>query len=76
MALRVMLARHTPQGQQPRAAWFGHSLGTAAVASVLKLAPELAAGAVLSDPICFELASGDVLRNFLYSRPALRPRNW
>lgn len=75
-ALRIMISRHSADGQLPRAAWFAHSLGTAVLASVLKQAPELAVGAVFSDPICFDLASGDVLRNFLYARPALKLRNW
>jgi len=75
-ALRRMVTLHTALGQQPSAAWFGHSLGTAVLAAVVRSNPELVVGAVLADPICFELASGEVLRNFLYTSPPLQLRSW
>lgn len=53
-----------------RAAFLANSVGTGLLGALLERAPELAASAVFSDPICFELSSGDVLHNFLYAEPA------
>ena len=50
-----IVRRHSPQGCPLRAAFMGHSLGTALLASVLKTYPTLVASAVFVDPICFLL---------------------
>ena len=52
-----------------RALFFGHSLGTAFLASVVKAHPSLVGAAVLVDPICFLLFYRDVVYNFLYAEP-------
>lgn len=59
-----------------RAAFLANSVGTGLLGAFLERAPELAASAVFSDPICFELSSGDVLHNFLYAKPACCGGMW
>jgi pimeloyl-ACP methyl ester carboxylesterase len=53
----------------PPALWVAHSLGTFVFAVVNRLQPELVAGAVLVDPVCFLLWEPDLLRNFCYKVP-------
>lgn len=65
-AIRAMVAAHCGTAASPRASFFAHSFGTATLAALVKTDPDLVRGAVFSDPICFELHSGHVLRNFLY----------
>ena len=65
-----MIERHHPTGEA-RATIFAHSLGTGVAATFLKRLPGVAASAVLIDPICFDLSSGEVLHNFLYARPSM-----
>ncbi|KAL3909199.1 MAG: hypothetical protein SGPRY_009515 [Prymnesium sp.] len=67
-----MLALHC---SSQRAAWFSHSLGSAVLAAVIKIAPDMCAATLFSDPICFDLASGDALKNFLYSTPPITAAN-
>ena len=64
-SIRQMLKDHGAT----QAAFFANSVGTGLLGAMLERAPELAACAVMSDPICFELSSGDVLHNFLYAQP-------
>ena len=71
-AIREMLSRHAPTAKG--AAFLAHSLGTAALASIVKRAPELALATTFVDPICFELYSRHVLYNFLYARPRFSRR--
>ena len=54
----------------PKAVFFGHSLGTAILASIVKSYPTLIGGAMFVDPICFLLYQKDVVYNFLYACPA------
>lgn len=82
-ALRTMVAKHAPAGQgPPRASFLSHSLGSGFLAAVLKQAPDLCTAALFIDPICFRLADGGVLRNFLFAHPRFAdmtladPRSW
>ena len=54
---------------RPRAAFLGHSLGSALFASIAQQQPDLIAAALLVDPICFLLYRHHVLFNFLYRTP-------
>ena len=68
-SLAAALQRHAPASAPPRAAFLGHSLGTAFFASVAQQRPELIACTLLVDPICFLLYRHHVLYNFLYRTP-------
>jgi len=68
-ALALLVARHSPTPDAPRAGFLAHSLGTAALAALLKRRPEVCAAASFVDPICFLLHRRDVLFNFMYAAP-------
>ena len=68
-AIAAMVCRHAVDPTAPRAAFMGHSLGTALLASVMKAHPALVSAACFVDPICFLLHKSDVLYNFLYRNP-------
>lgn len=53
--IHAIVSQHSPRSCPPRAAFMGHSLGTALLASVLKTYPTLVATAMFVDPICFLL---------------------
>lgn len=52
-----------------QALWVAHSLGTFVFAVVNRLQPELVAGVILVDPVCFLLWEPDLTRNFCYRIP-------
>jgi len=64
-----MLRLRASPAAAPRAAFLGHSLGTALLASLVKASPRLVAASLLADPICFLLYQRDVVHNFLYRTP-------
>lgn len=53
----------------PAALWVAHSLGTFVFAAINRLQPQLVAGVVMIDPVCFLLYEADLLRNFCYRQP-------
>lgn len=61
----IMFKQHNLQP----ALWVAHSLGTFVFAVVNRLQPDLVAGVVLCDPVCFLLWEPDLLRNFCYREP-------
>lgn len=52
-----------------RCHFFGHSLGTAVLASVARSRPDLVASATFVDPVCFLIYRSNVVYNFLYRSP-------
>jgi len=66
-AIATALNRH---GRWSQARFIGHSYGTYVVSWVIKQMPEIVAGAILIDPVCFLTFTPKTAYSFLYKTPA------
>eukprot|EP00811_Abedinium_folium_P033929 NODE_6856_length_1631_cov_6.857048.p1 GENE.NODE_6856_length_1631_cov_6.857048~~NODE_6856_length_1631_cov_6.857048.p1 ORF type:complete len:520 (+),score=79.59 NODE_6856_length_1631_cov_6.857048:69-1628(+) len=64
--IRTMVTQHARQNE-PTAVFVGHSYGTCVLAQLLHRHPQLFAGLVCLDPMCFLLHHSHMTSNFLYS---------
>eukprot|EP00456_Euglypha_rotunda_P044283 TRINITY_DN3490_c0_g1_i16.p1 TRINITY_DN3490_c0_g1~~TRINITY_DN3490_c0_g1_i16.p1 ORF type:complete len:304 (+),score=2.37 TRINITY_DN3490_c0_g1_i16:208-1119(+) len=65
-AIATALTRHGGWGQ---ARFIGHSYGTYVVSWMIKQKPQMVAGAILIDPVCFLTFTPKTAYSFLYKQP-------
>ena len=72
----AVIRAHLAQLGYGRAVFCGHSFGSIPAAWMVRSAPELCAGAVFLDPVCFLLYLPDICFNFVYRPPTTWSEWW